>query len=101
MRIDNFAFAEGETARAVIAVDGLLLVAQQDRGSLVQHHADLDPRVRARLRQVLLDAASDPAAAIPLRRFFGTTGFTAMGETDAAALEVLGEAARRTREAIE
>jgi len=63
--------------------------------------ADLDPRVRARLRQVLLDAASDPAAAIPLRRFFGTTGFTAMGETDAAALEVLGEAARRTREAIE
>lgn len=63
--------------------------------------ADLDPRVRERLRQVLLDASRDPVAAPALRRFFGTTGFTTVSDADAAALEVLGEAARRTREAIE
>ncbi|HAI59194.1 MAG TPA: metal-binding protein [Xanthomonadaceae bacterium] len=62
---------------------------------------DLDPRVRARLRQVLLEAASDPQAGPALQRFFGTTGFTVPTEGDAAALAVLAEAARRTREAIE
>ena len=62
---------------------------------------DLDPRVRARLRDVLLEAARDPAAAPALRRFFGTTGFSEPGDADAASLEVLAEAARRTREAIE
>ena len=63
--------------------------------------ADLDPRVRERLREVLLAAADDPKAAPALRAFFGTTRFTAVTPADAAALDVLTEAARRTREAIE
>lgn len=37
--------------------------------------ADLDPAVRERLRQVLLEAASDPTARPALQRFFGTSGF--------------------------
>ncbi|MCD9029706.1 phosphate/phosphite/phosphonate ABC transporter substrate-binding protein [Luteimonas sp. BDR2-5] len=36
---------------------------------------DLDRRVAARLREVLLQASDDPDAREPLRRFFGTTGF--------------------------
>lgn len=63
--------------------------------------ADLDPRVRERLREVLLQASVDPQAAPALRRFFGTTRFAEVTPADAAALDVLAEAARRTREAIE
>lgn len=63
--------------------------------------ADLDPRVRDRLQEVLLEASRDPAAAPALRRFFGTTGFSRPDDADLAALDVLSEAARRTREAIE
>lgn len=37
--------------------------------------ADLDPAVRERLRDVLLQAASDPQAQGALHRFFGTSGF--------------------------
>lgn len=62
---------------------------------------DLDPRVRARLRQVLLEASRDPQAAPALSRFFGTTGFSVPDAADAAALTALAESARRTREAIE
>ncbi len=62
---------------------------------------DLNSRVRARLRQVLLEASSDPKAASALRHFFGTSGFTAPSDADVAALQVLSEAARRTRESIE
>jgi phosphonate transport system substrate-binding protein len=63
--------------------------------------ADLDPRVRDRLRTVLLQASVDPDAAPALRRFFGTTRFVELTPENAAALDVLSEAARRTREAIE
>lgn len=63
--------------------------------------ADLDPRVRDRLRAVLLQASVDPEAAPALERFFGTTRFAEVTPENAAALEVLAEAARRTREAIE
>jgi len=37
--------------------------------------ADLDRRVRDRLQQVLLEAATDPQAGPALKRFFGTSGF--------------------------
>jgi phosphonate transport system substrate-binding protein len=63
--------------------------------------ADLDPRVRERLKAVLLEASRDPQAAPALRRFFGTTRFAPVTPEDGAALDVLAEAARRTREAIE
>jgi phosphonate transport system substrate-binding protein len=63
--------------------------------------ADLDVRVRARLQQVLAQAASDPEAAPALRRFFGTTAFTIPVDADRGALAELSAATRRTREAIE
>lgn len=62
---------------------------------------DLDPRVAARLREVLLAAATDPQAAPALRAFFGTTGFDPPDAAGLAALADLGERVRRTREAIE
>jgi len=62
---------------------------------------DLDPAVAARLREVLLEAATDPQAAPALRAFFDTTGFDVPSATDLADLRRLGERARHTREAIE
>jgi phosphonate transport system substrate-binding protein len=47
----------------------------------------LDPLVAARLRDVLLAAATDPEAREPLMRFFGTNGFVPL---DAEAEESLG-----------
>ncbi|MFA7488631.1 MAG: PhnD/SsuA/transferrin family substrate-binding protein, partial [Lysobacteraceae bacterium] len=41
---------------------------------------DLDPKVRERLREVLLGAADDPAAREPLARFFDTRGFVPLDE---------------------
>jgi phosphonate transport system substrate-binding protein len=104
--VDAGAFSDGDLQRlrdrdpraASLRVIGRSMSAPR---AMELVRADLDPRVRDRLREVLLQAAQDPAAAPALRRFFGTTGFSLPGDADAAALEVLAEAARRTREAIE
>jgi phosphonate transport system substrate-binding protein len=52
---------------------------------------DVDPRIEARLRQVLLDASRDPSAREALAAFFGTTRFLPM---DAASTAALGDISR-------
>lgn len=61
----------------------------------------LDPRVEARLREVLLAAASDPDAREPLLRFFGTNGFVPLDAEAEAALERLRRGVNRVRERLE
>ncbi len=63
--------------------------------------ADLEPRVRDRLREVLLDAPKTEEGRAALAAFFDTTGFSVPGPDERRALVALSEAARRTREAIE
>jgi phosphonate transport system substrate-binding protein len=62
---------------------------------------DLDSRVRARLREVLLDAAGDPEAGDALRAFFRTTRFLPIDDATATGLERLREGARRVRLEVE
>ncbi|MFT4256075.1 MAG: phosphate/phosphite/phosphonate ABC transporter substrate-binding protein [Pseudoxanthomonas sp.] len=62
---------------------------------------DLDPRVRARLREVLLQAADDPQAGPALRQFFGATRFLPLDADAEAALARLGMDVRRVREQLE
>lgn len=50
---------------------------------------DLDPRVRDRLREVLLGAAEDPEAREALLRFFKTTRFLPVDEASSHALDHL------------
>lgn len=51
----------------------------------------LDPRVRERLREVLLEAGSDPAARAALARFFDTRSFVPFDSQAMRELEILEE----------
>ncbi len=61
----------------------------------------LDPVVRERLHQVLLDAAQDPQAREAMKRFFGTTRFLQLDATSLQALGRVRDAGARVREQIE
>jgi len=56
---------------------------------------DLDPRVAARLREVLAQASTDPAAADAMRQFFRTTAFLPVDAQTRAELDVLRTGAVR------
>jgi len=62
---------------------------------------DLDPRIEARLREVLLQAAQDPDARDALLRFFKTTRFLPMDATSEHALKRLREGVARVRAEVE
>lgn len=62
---------------------------------------DLDARVSARLRAVLIDASADPAAAVALRQFFGTTAFLPIDAATRAELDILRASASRVVAEVE
>ena len=63
--------------------------------------ADLDPAVKARLRELLLQAPSDPDAREAMLGFFGTTGFLPLDSGALEAMERLGEGVQRVRMEVE
>ncbi len=62
---------------------------------------DMDPRVEARLREVLLQAAQDPAASKALAAFFGTTRFLPIDGPAQLGLDSVRSAVTSVREQIE
>jgi phosphonate transport system substrate-binding protein len=62
---------------------------------------DMEPRVAARLKEVLLGAAEDPQARDALRQFFRTTGFYEADAETRRSLDELRRGARDVREALE
>jgi phosphonate transport system substrate-binding protein len=62
---------------------------------------DLDPRVEARLREVLLQAAQDPDAEEALLGFFKTTRFLAIDPASQDALDRLATGVARVRSEVE
>src|SRR5690606_6137018 len=62
---------------------------------------DLDPRVRERLREVLLGAADDPDAREALLRFFMTTRFVPVADATARALAPLRRGVARVSREVE
>jgi len=62
---------------------------------------DLDPRVRERLREVLLGAAEDPDAREALLRFFMTTRFVPIDDDTGRALQHLRRGVARVAREIE
>lgn len=63
--------------------------------------ADLDPAVRDRLRQVLLDAAADPEAGDVLLRYFQTTRFLEIDPQTAQTLDELRQGVTRVGVEVE
>lgn len=63
--------------------------------------AGLDPRVAARLSEVLLAAADDPDAAVALRQFFQTTRFLPVDDASARSLERIANGVARVRREVE
>lgn len=62
---------------------------------------DLDPRVEARLREVLMDAAGDPEAGDALLRFFHTTRFMPIDPESERALDHIANGVARVRAEVE
>ena len=62
---------------------------------------DLDPRVQARLREVLMEAASDPRAREALQYFFRTTRFIAVDDDTRQVLERLRIGVSQVRADVE
>lgn len=63
--------------------------------------SNLDPRVEARLREVLLDAAGDPEAGDALLRFFNTTRFMPIDPESRHALDRISKGVERVRAEVE
>ncbi|WP_460764221.1 phosphate/phosphite/phosphonate ABC transporter substrate-binding protein [Lysobacter fragariae] len=63
--------------------------------------SDLDPKVEARLRQLLCDAAADPNAEEALLGFFKTTRFLPIDPASQHALDVLAHGVVRVRSDVE
>nr|WP_245156298.1 phosphate/phosphite/phosphonate ABC transporter substrate-binding protein [Lysobacter solisilvae] len=62
---------------------------------------DLDPKIEARLREVLLQAAADPDAEEALLGFFKTTRFLAIDPASQEALDRLAQGVARVRSEVE
>ncbi|RYE89293.1 MAG: phosphate/phosphite/phosphonate ABC transporter substrate-binding protein [Oxalobacteraceae bacterium] len=62
---------------------------------------DLNPRVEARLREVLLEAADDPAAREAMTLFFRTTRFLPVDPASRAGLDRVRDGATLVREQVE
>lgn len=62
---------------------------------------DMDPKVEARLREVLLQAANDPDAREALQLFFRTTRFMPVDSASQQALDHLRQGVLRVREQVE
>ena len=69
--------------------------------ALMLARSGMDPRVEARLKQVLLEAAQDPDAGEALRRFADTTRFVPITDDDRRALDQLATGMQRLRSEVE
>jgi len=69
--------------------------------ALMLARTGLEPKVEARLREVLQEAASDPVAGEALRRFMDTGHFVPISAGDRRALEALAKGVQRVRTEVE
>jgi phosphonate transport system substrate-binding protein len=69
--------------------------------ALMLSRGGMDPRIEARLREVLMEASTDPDAGEVLRRFIGTSRFVPITDEDRRALDRLGTGVARVRAEVE
>ena len=69
--------------------------------ALMLTRTGMDPRVQARLREVLMEASLDPDAGEVLRRFIETSRFVPITDEDRRSLDRLGDGVQRVRTEVE
>lgn len=69
--------------------------------ALILTRGSMPPRVEARLREVLLEAAQDPEAGEALRRFINTSRFVPLDAADREAIRALAQGVQRIRLEVE
>lgn len=69
--------------------------------ALVLARDGMDPKVEARLREVLMEASGDPDAGEAMRSFLGTSRFLPIDAEDRRALDQLGASLARVRREVE
>ena len=79
----------------------IVAVTQDVPRALMLNRNGMDPKVEARLREVLMEASTDPDAGEVLRRFIGTSRFVPVSAEDRRALDTLGIGVFRVRTEVE
>ena len=74
--------------------------AEVPRALMLTRHG-MDPKVAARLREVLMEASTEPDAGEVLRRFIDTSRFVPITDDDRRALDKLGVGVQRVRTEVE
>jgi phosphonate transport system substrate-binding protein len=98
----NLDWANPQRLPAAFAADFRIIAESQDvPRALVLTRAGMDPKVQARLRDVLMEASSDPDAGEPMRLFLGTSRFLPLTAEDRKALDHLATGVARVRREVE
>lgn len=100
--LSNLDWISPQRLPPAFAADFRIIAESQDvPRALVLIRAGLDPNVEARLRDVLLEASSDPDAGEAMRLFLGTSRFLPISSQDRQALDHLGAGVARVRREVE
>ncbi|MDI1251994.1 phosphate/phosphite/phosphonate ABC transporter substrate-binding protein [Thermomonas sp.] len=100
--LSNLDWASPQRLPPAFAGDFRIIAESQDvPRALVLTRAGMDPKVEARLRDVLMEASSDPDAGEAMRLFLGTSRFLPISAEDRKALDNLGAGVARVRREVE
>ncbi len=100
--LSNLDWISPQRLPPAFAADFRIIAESQDvPRALVLTRAGMDPKVEARLREVLVEASSDPDAGEAMRLFLGTSRFLPVSDADRKALDDLAVGVARVRREVE
>ena len=100
--LSNLDWSNPQRMPAAFAQDFRVIARSEDvPRALMLTRTGMDPRVQARLREVLMEASLDPDAGEVLRRFIETSRFVPITDEDRRSLDRLGDGVQRARTEVE
>lgn len=100
--VSNLDWTNPQSLPPAFVADLRIIARSQDvPRALMLTRAGLAPKVEARLREVLMEASSDPDASEAMRLFLGTSRFLPISTDDRRALDHLGAGVARVRREVE
>lgn len=100
--LSNLDWASPQRLPPAFKADFRIIAESQDvPRALVLTRAGMDPRIEARLRDVLIEASTDPDAGDAMRLFLGTSRFLPISAEDRKALDHLRAGVARVRTEVE